>query len=185
MSRNETDRRTVLALLAAGVLGSRVGIAQAQLNALRKNGPGQPLLFLTPEEHELVEILAEMIIPADDHSPGAREAGVGRYIDLVLSNSAESIRSSWKGRISAFEEFANEHCGTPFVEATPAVRIQFLNVMAPRAEHPNTPAEQFFGDFRAMTIFGYYSTEIGLVGELGYKGNQVLAEFPGCPHPRS
>jgi hypothetical protein len=41
----------------------------------------------------------------------------------------------------------------------------------------------FFKTLKDMTIDGYYSSEIGLIQELGYKGNTFLAEFPGCQHP--
>ncbi len=34
-----------------------------------------------------------------------------------------------------------------------------------------------------MTVDYYYSTEAGLVTELGYKGNTYLSDFPGCTHP--
>jgi hypothetical protein len=34
-----------------------------------------------------------------------------------------------------------------------------------------------------MTADGYYTSRVGLVDELGYKGNTVLAAFPECTHP--
>jgi hypothetical protein len=36
---------------------------------------------------------------------------------------------------------------------------------------------------KSMTADAYYTSQIGLVQELGYKGNTVLASFPGCDHP--
>ena len=36
---------------------------------------------------------------------------------------------------------------------------------------------------KSMTADGYYTSRIGLVQELGYKGNTVLAAFPECTHP--
>jgi len=41
--------------------------------------------FLTPGELALLDELAELIIPTDDHSPGARAAGVAAYIDGRLA----------------------------------------------------------------------------------------------------
>ena len=36
---------------------------------------------------------------------------------------------------------------------------------------------------KSMTADGYYTSQIGLVQELGYKGNTVLPSFPACTHP--
>src|SRR2546425_12205422 len=50
--------------------------------------------FLTAAELALLEELTELIIPADDHSPGARAAGVAAYLDGRL---AESLDPEWQG----------------------------------------------------------------------------------------
>jgi hypothetical protein len=182
MSDIEIDRRTALALLAAGVAGSRLAVAQSHLHALRKAPPPHALQFFSPEEHELVTTLAELIIPADEHSPGARKAEVGRYVDLVLANSEAADQASWKQQMAAFEELSIRHGGKRFLDAGPKAQSEVLTVLAPEAAHPSQPAGQFFARLRTMTIFGYYSSEIGLLKELEYKGNQALAEFPGCAH---
>src|SRR3989442_5296889 len=52
-----------------------------------------PGKFLTPAEYALLEELTELIIPADDQSPGARAAGVAGYIDGRL---AESLEPDWQ-----------------------------------------------------------------------------------------
>jgi hypothetical protein len=40
---------------------------------------------LTPHEHDTVETIAEIIIPTTD-TPGARDAGVGRFVDAMFSD---------------------------------------------------------------------------------------------------
>jgi hypothetical protein len=40
----------------------------------------------------------------------------------------------------------------------------------------------FFQTMKDLTIDGYYSSEQGLVQELGFKGNTFRASFPGCTH---
>jgi hypothetical protein len=50
--------------------------------------------------------------------------------------------------------------------------------MLPKKAHGN----DFFETVKAMTIVGYYSSEIGLFEELHFKGNEALGSFPGCPH---
>src|SRR5258708_8804845 len=101
MMTRDINRRTILALAAAGVLGSRLHAAQSQLRKLR-NGEGTPLQFFTPDDYQVLETLTEMIIPADDHSAGAREARVAGYIDLVVGNSGNDTKTPWRQGLTAF-----------------------------------------------------------------------------------
>src|SRR2546426_11829615 len=58
--------------------------------------------FLTPAEYALLDELTELIIPTDDHSPGARAAGVAGYIDSRLAESLEPERQAlWRARLEA------------------------------------------------------------------------------------
>ena len=173
-------RRTSLALLGAGVLASRLEAAQAHLHAIRRNTEARRLIFFDPEAHRLIDALAEAIIPSDEHSPGARQAGVGYYIDLVAGNSAAAEQEQWRTEMAALEGAATSELGKAFLDATPAEQAAFLNRLANSAAEPETPAVRFFARMKRMTIFGYYTAEIGLLKELGYKGNQALSEFPGC-----
>src|SRR5689334_20572193 len=52
------------------------------------DGP-KPLRFFTEAENLTVVELSERIIPADDHSPGAKAAKVSEYIDLIVSMSSD------------------------------------------------------------------------------------------------
>jgi hypothetical protein len=47
-------------------------------------------------------------------------------------------------------------------------------------ESPRTEAGRFFVNLKRMTLHAYYTSEIGLRRELGYRGPEVLGSFPGC-----
>ena len=49
-----------------------------------------PATFFTRQELALVDELTEMIIPADEHSPGARAAKVAAYIDARLAEALDA-----------------------------------------------------------------------------------------------
>ena len=49
----------------------------------------------------MLDQLTEMIIPADDHSPGAREAKVGLFIDLIVAHSGEDVQRAVEFRPEA------------------------------------------------------------------------------------
>src|SRR5437870_4735494 len=99
----EIDRSTALALLGAGVLQANLASAQRHAHALKADAKAYKLQFFTSRENELLDRVAEMILPADDHSPGAHEAKVSLYIDLVIANSADAAKLQWKQRLGAFE----------------------------------------------------------------------------------
>jgi hypothetical protein len=168
----DIDRRTTLALLGAGVLRARLATAQHQAHALKADAKAYKLQFFTTQENDLLDRVAEMILPADEHSPGAHQAKVSLYIDLVVANSPDSKKREWKERLTAFaREFGNL--------AGPD-QAAMLNRLAKAEKKPDSPPEHFFADLKAATLFAYYTSQIGLVKELGYMGNAVMPGFPGC-----
>src|SRR3989442_3454246 len=53
------------------------------------------LKVLSASEYATLEALVEAIIPADERSPGAKEARVADYFDLVLSEAQPSLKEEW------------------------------------------------------------------------------------------
>jgi len=134
--------------------------------------PAKPLLltplFFTPEEFQAVDALTEMIIPTDDHSPGARAAKVAEYIDKRLDESFDpEPPQMWRDGLKRFL-------------AVP--RDQWTALLTASAENEfeaKTPDELFFKELKGRTIGAYYSSDIGIHKEMEYKGNTYLDEFVG------
>lgn len=175
------NRRTAIGLAGLGVVASRIAAAQHQMHQLRTKPENYKLQFFTDHENAVLDRVADMIIPADDHSSGAHEARVSYYIDLVAANSKPSKQAEWKSRLQAFETQTLKSQGKAFLELNPTEQATALDAVA-APERPSKPAEHFFADMKAATIFAYYSTPLGLLKELGYEGNKVLSSFPGCSH---
>src|SRR5437773_3417132 len=70
--------------------------------------------FLTPAQYTTVDRLAETIIPLDDHSPGASEARVADYIDLLLSESDVETQRRWTAGLAALDEESRRRFQLPF-----------------------------------------------------------------------
>jgi len=143
--------------------------------------------FFKPEEFKMVEILAEMIIPADD-KPGATDAQVARYIDLVVFSAAEfkpELQKEWTSGLAQLNKLAGRKFGHPFREISSADREQLLlEISLPeRNAKASHPGFEFYRLVKEMTVEGFYTSRIGLVQVLEYKGLDYLAEFPGCTHP--
>ena len=84
-------RRTAVQVVTAAIAPGRLGIAQHHLIALAQAPQSYKPQFFSPEQIEMLGQLTEMIIPADDHSPGAGEAKVNLFIDLIVAHSTQDV----------------------------------------------------------------------------------------------
>jgi hypothetical protein len=138
------------------------------------------LLVLSPAQYATLEAFVETIIPADERSPGAKEARVADYVDLLLSESDETVKLQWLGGLAELDEEAQARFRRPYAKLTAPQMNSLVEDISRNERAPTAPIETFFGIAKAATIHGYYTSEIGIQQELRYKGNQMLAEFTGC-----
>ena len=143
----------------------------------------QPLKFFTPEENRTVVEMSERIIPADDSSPGAKAARVNEYIDLVVSESPEAVKQTWREGLAAVNQVSNDKFKKAYADLSAEEQVELLKAISKNERNPQTVAEKFFRTIKNATIDGYYTSEIGIHKELKYKGNSYLKEFVGCTHP--
>lgn len=168
MTRRELIQVTAVAAVAASA-GVQRGLAA-----------GQPLKFFSNSEFAMLDELAERIIPTDDHSPGARAAGVATYLDGRLAESVEEeSKKRWHEGLKRIDALSREMHGMPFLEATLEQRVAVLSHTAKNEKNPQTPEEQFFVELKFSTADAYYSSKIGIHQEMDYKGNVLLPEFAG------
>jgi hypothetical protein len=161
-------------------LSDRAAEAFATIQATQ--APPQ-LAFLTAAQYRTLDALAETIIPTDDHSPGARDARVADYIDLLLSESDDPTQRAWTAGLALLDAESRRRFRVPYAELSPAQASELLTPLAANEESPKAPLDQFFKATKDATIRGYYTSEIGIQRELEYKGNRMLGEFVGCTHP--
>jgi hypothetical protein len=166
------ERRVILKLVAAGFLAP----------AAEGQDSYRPLFF-TPEDMETLDRLTEILIPADDHSPGASAARVNRFLDVVVSEGPEAGRSIWREGLDLVDAEAQRLFQRAFRACELAHQEQVVATMARNELNPSTDLERFFRTVKRMTIDGYYTSKIGIHQELEYQGNTALAAFEGCTHP--
>jgi len=163
------SRREMLEVTAAALAAPLVKLGPAAappaLQAVSK--------FFTAPELALLDELAELIIPADAHSPGARAAGVAAYLDFRLSDSAEpEQQTKWRSGLAAVEALSKElNNGQAFLQASADQRVAVLTRMAAGEHDPKTPAEHFFQDLKGWTVRAYYTSKVGIHADQEYKGN--------------
>ena len=171
---NDLSRRDLIKLGAAATLAASLGVGEA-LTA-QSSAP----LFFTPEEFALVDELSEMIIPTDDHSPGARAAKVTAYIDARLKEAwDETAKAQWRDGLKLVQQLSAETNGRPFLQSAPGERLAILSRIAQNERTPTKPEELFFAELKSRVVHAYYTSEIGIRHEMEYKGNSYLSEFVG------
>jgi gluconate 2-dehydrogenase subunit 3-like protein/TAT (twin-arginine translocation) pathway-exported protein len=170
---NELSRRDVIKLGAAATAAVSLGVGHVEAQA-RVGG------FLTESEFAMLDELSEMIIPTDDHSPGARAAKVAAFIDSQLAEAwEEQDRTDWRAGLALVERISADVSGAPFMKSSPEQRLSVLTRMAQNESKPEKPEEQFFKELKGRVIYAYYTSEIGIKQDMEYKGNTYQTEFAG------
>lgn len=184
-------RREALKAVAAGVgaaltLPSLSEAAWAQALAVRQQAAADPatgLRFFSAAEHRTVDRLSDLIIPADDHSPGASAAKVADFIDYLLSGVSDEDQALWHEGLAALDAAARTRWRRPFADCAEDRQAVLLTEISASEDDPQSLAEKLFVQAKERTIQGYYTSEIGIHQELRYKGNRAISEFVGCTHP--
>lgn len=151
--------------------------------ALAQAPSGYKLRFFNSDQNALLDRLTELIIPADDRSPGAHAAKVSLFIDFMVAYCEPEVQEQWILGLHAVENESRERFRKPFLECDAAWQDQIMQTISRNEDHPTTELEKFFRILKSRTIDGYYTSEIGIHQELKYQGNRPQAEFAGCIHP--
>jgi hypothetical protein len=116
--------------------------------------------------------LVDAIIPRTA-TPGASDAGVPAYIDRRLAVNPK-LAEDFRSGMAALEAAARSRFGSALPALKADQRIELLTA---------NEKDSFVRMVKGMTIDGYYTSQEGLVQELGWHGNTFLTEFKGCTHP--
>jgi hypothetical protein len=137
---------------------------------------------LDPHQWRTIAVLSDLIIPADQRSGSATQAGVPEFIDDWLDFRGEPLSAQILGGLTWIDMETNRQLGRDFVDCTPEQQKQLLDRIAyPKKAAPqDANAAAFFNDLRDLVVGGFFSSKMG-IADLGYMGNTVVAEWNGCP----
>jgi hypothetical protein len=152
-------------------------------NALGAAAEGIPYApkFFTPAEFRTARILADMIIPRDERSGNASDAGVPEFMDFTMNDRPNSQKWMRDG-LAWIDAQSKTRFGKVFADATQSQREAILNDIAwpARAKASMADGVGFFNRFRDLTATGFWSSQIG-VKDLKYQGNTFAVNWNGCP----
>ena len=145
---------------------------------------GLPTPFFTPRERETVNVLVDYIIPRDQRSGSATDAGVPAWMDAFLAdaNTEPDFRLAVRGGLGWLNAESGRRWGVPFAQATDAQRRAILDDIAyPKRARPEMGrGVAFFNTFRDFTASGFFSSQAGWK-DLQYEGNVARPVWDGCP----
>jgi hypothetical protein len=187
------SRRDILRTLAVGAAGSVLQVIPAEAaeyvhqmvhkeKSAAPAGAYTPKYFSAPQYATLI-FLCDAIIPKDEKSGGAVEAGAPEFIDLLASEN-EDYQLKLGGGLFWLDSFCTDRYGLVFMQCTSEQKKEALDLIAFRKNAKQDRAlsqgVSFFAFLRRLTCDGFYTSKIG-IADLGYLGNTALREFPGCP----
>lgn len=184
---SDVSRRDVLRNLGAFTLtGFGVSVVSAEaaehvhhaIGATKKATAGayQPKCF-TGAEYKTLERLADLIIPADEHSPGALAGQAPEFIDFLAGNCPE-LAEIYTGGFAWLDHQMNRRYGVVFTAGAPEQQTAMLDLIAYRKNSTPElePGIHFFTWVRNMTADAFYTSKAGM-DDLGFMGNGAMSHF--------
>lgn len=137
--------------------------------------------FFTDHEFETVRQLANMIIPADERSGNAEDAGVPEFIDFMMLDRP-SLQTPIRGGLSWLDVQCQKQFNSDFIDCSENQKVELLDTIAYPDSAPAEmqPGVSFFNRFRDLVASGFWSSKIG-IEDIGYEGNQPYG-WQGCSH---
>ena len=159
---SEMDRREFVAWLATLPLA----------RTLRFDVPFTPKFF-TAHEWRTVRLLADYIIPRDERSGSATDAGVPEFMDFIMMEYPDK-RLAMRGGLRWLDNHCRDKFTAAFADCSHAQHVSVLD------EISGPGGAEFFPMFRDLTATGFWTSKMG-VADLRYVGNTVVHEWTGCP----
>jgi hypothetical protein len=151
------------------------------------------LQTLNPHQNATVVTMTDLIIPETD-TPGAKAVRVNEFIDLILTDWAhEDERTKFLSGLDNLDKRSNEIFGKNFIDVAPPQQEVLLQELdqryaidrEDRSAHPFVRRPHnaqltgdFFGVVKRMTLYGYYTSEVGFTQEL--RKQIIPGTYHGC-----
>jgi Gluconate 2-dehydrogenase subunit 3 len=187
ISRRDALKAMSAVPAAAGLSWSSADVALAQEQATRARRAAAAAKtaykpkFFTSHEWDTVRVLVDILIPRDNRSGSATEAGVPEFMDFMMVD-----RPQWQYGMRGGLRWLDIECrgrfDKAFTDCAPEQRLQVLDdIASPNERKPEvSQGAAFFANSRDMTATGFWTSRMG-IEDLQYSGNQPIAEWNGCP----
>ena len=180
MKRREAVGAMAMAALTAAFKWTPAEAARAATLVREATTPFAPAFF-TAHELDTERVLSDLIIPKDERSGSATDAGVPAFMDFMMIDRPDG-QTPMRGGLAWLDNECYERFSKTFVAATPAEQTAVLDDIAwpKKARAEMSQGVAFFNMFRDMTASGFWTSKMGIT-DLNYQGNTFVPEWKGCP----
>jgi hypothetical protein len=192
----EITRRNALKIIGATPVAAGVALGEAAAEqamtpaghvmpatpahqAMAAKGPYKPTFF-TAHEYATVTLLGDLIVPKDEKSGSASDAGVPQFIDFTMTDRPY-YQTPIRGGLNWLDHESRQRFGKAFIDCAPGDRTALLDDIAfPKKVKPElAQGAAFFSNFRDLVANGFFTSKIG-IDDLQYMGNRPN-QWNGCP----
>jgi gluconate 2-dehydrogenase gamma chain len=199
MNRRESLRAIGLGALSAGTLSAstlldgckntpeKTATATPEIDPsgrqdfeLARDRSLQSQTYFDAHEKATITTLADIIIPKDEHSGSASDAGVPDFIEFIVKDEPHH-QLPMRGGLRWLDLESLRRFEKDFVSCTPQQQTAVVSDIAypAQAKPEMKPGVTFFNKMRDLTAIGFFTSKIG-IADLGYKGNKP-GKWEGVP----
>ena len=179
IDRREALRKTALLMGAAVSASALTGILQGCKATPELTYTPQ---FFTEDQARVVMEVAEIIIPKTD-TPGAKDAGVPGFIDIMLKDCyKKEDQDRFIAGLATFDEEAKKAYGDSFIYCKPEQQVEFVTkthaTALAEAKENKEAKRPFILMAKELTLLGFFTSEPGATQVLQYVA--VPGSYKGC-----
>lgn len=154
-------------------------VQDARRVAANTNEPFRPQ-FLTIDELATLTLLVNIIIPADERSGSASDAGVPEFIDFMMIDQPKR-QIAMRGGLRWLDHECRDRFGLTFRDCADPQRLAVIDDIAwpSRARAELSHGVDLFSTVRDLTATGFFTSRIG-IDDLQYVGNK-MGRWEGAP----
>lgn len=136
--------------------------------------------FFTDNEWQIVETLSDIIIPSDETSGSATEAGVPDFIEFMMKD-IPSMQVPTRGGLMWLDNQCRKRYEKIFVDCSSSQQKEMIDKIAypDKADDEMLFGVRFFNRMRNLTATGFFTSQMG-IEDLDYQGNRTTV-WDGVP----
>jgi len=175
-STTKTEEQTVAEVIKTPD-ASTAGRMKEEVERLKKV---RSLNFFTEHELATITVLSDIIIPADEVSGSASDAGVPDFIEFIVKDKPEN-QTPMRSGLKWLDIQCQNKYDKSFVECNEKQQMQMVDAIAypEKAKPEMKKGVAFFNLMRNLTATGFFTSEMG-VKDIGYLGNRPN-QWKGVP----
>jgi len=180
------DRRTALSAVGTVLGGVIVGSEAFLAGCGRSSKEVLTGDVLSEDQVQLLNAIADVIIPESAEGPGAGQLKVGAFMnDIVTDCYTPDEQNFFKTGLTLFEDLCRDRFGQSFAELTMEDRSTLISIMEDESSVQSGSDEvpHFYHMIKQLTVWGYLSSEHVSTKVLRY--TPVPGRYEGCiPYQR-